>query len=73
MELGDELPTESGGGVSLDGDMKTSFSVDEAGQIGIKPFLLIVRTEQIVTEHRPTLTKSVTMNEYCRIHGVSSK
>ena len=57
MELGDELPTESGGGVSLDGDMKTSFSVDEASQIGIKPFLLIVRTEQIVTEHRPTLTK----------------
>ncbi len=41
----------------MDGDMKTSFSVDEAGQIGIKPFLLIVRTEQIVTEHRPTLTK----------------
>ena len=51
MELGNELQLQSRGRVPLDSYVKTSFSVDEAGQIGVEPFLLIVRTDQIVTAH----------------------
>jgi hypothetical protein len=51
VKLGDELHMQSRARVSLDCNVKTSFSVDEAGNIGIKPFLLIVRTDQIVTVH----------------------
>ena len=37
-----------------------------------RPFLLIVRTGRIFTAHDPPYEEGVTMNEYRRIHGVSS-
>ena len=38
----------------------------------IWPFLLIVRTERIVTDHAMTLGKGSHMDRYRRMHGVSS-
>ena len=35
-------------------------------------FLLIVRTDRIVTAHVATQSEGYDMNEYRRIHGVSS-
>jgi len=40
---------------------------------GTEPFLLIVRTGRIFTAHVFNLMKVCDMNEYRRIHGVSSK
>jgi hypothetical protein len=37
------------------------------------PFLLIVRTGQIFTTHVVTLRMRCDMDEYRRMHGVSSK
>ena len=50
-ELRHELETNTCGGVPLDRDMKRAFAVDEASKICIQPFLLIVRTDRIVTFH----------------------
>ena len=55
MELGDELPTGSRARVPLDRDVERTFSVDVAGYVGIKPFLLIDRTRHIVTAHATTV------------------
>jgi hypothetical protein len=59
MKLWYELEPKSRRRVSLDGDVKTAFSVDEAGQVGVKPFLLIVRTGQFVTAHTANPTPRV--------------
>ena len=44
MELGNELPSLLTSGIALDGDMKTPFAIDVAGDVRIQPFLLIDRT-----------------------------
>jgi hypothetical protein len=51
VELGHELPSGSRAGVPLNGDVKRTFSVYEARDVGIQPSLLIVRTRRIVTAH----------------------
>jgi hypothetical protein len=71
---------------STDRDIEASLSIDESGypvaQVarnliqparGTRPFLLIVRTGRIVTTHVVTLRTGCDVNEYRRIHGVSSK
>jgi hypothetical protein len=50
-ELRNELETSPRRGVPLDGDVKRALTVDEAGEVSIQPFLLIVRTDRIVTAH----------------------
>ena len=77
VELRHELPTNSGARVPLKRDMECAFAIDEASEVGIQPFLLIVRTDRIVTAHRHIVPegcaqRGVTVNEYRRILGVSS-
>ena len=72
VKLGHQLPTAAGARVSLDGDVKRSFSVDVTGYVSVEPFLLIARTDRIVTAHIWTLRRGSDMNEYRRILGVSS-
>jgi hypothetical protein len=55
VELRNELPTGSRRRVPLNGDVKRTFSVDVARNVGIQPFLLIDRTRCVVTFHAPTL------------------
>jgi hypothetical protein len=43
-KLGDQLPSDSGTRIPIDGDVERTFSVDIAGYVGVKPFLLIDRT-----------------------------
>ena len=44
MELGHELEANSGARVPLDGYVERPFSIHETSNVGIQPFLLIVRT-----------------------------
>lgn len=73
VELGHELEASSSARVPLNGYMKRAFAIDEASEVCIQPFLLIVRTDRIVTAHAGTLRRRCDMNEYRRILGVSSK
>ena len=59
VELRHELPTSSGARVPLECDVKRAFAIDEASKICIQPFLLIVRTDRIVTAHAVHPTKGV--------------
>ena len=57
VQLGHELPTASRARVALDRNMERAFAIDEASEIRIQPFLLIVRTGQIFTAHIRTLRR----------------
>jgi hypothetical protein len=73
VELGDQLPSGSGTRVPLECDVERAFAIDEASKICIQPFLLIVRTDRIVTAHADTLRMGCdSVGEYRRILGVSS-
>ena len=73
MELRNQLPAGPGAIVSADRYVERTFSIDKTRDICIQPFLLIVRTEWIVTAHRDTLGKGCDIyGEYHRILGVSS-
>ncbi len=63
MELGNELPSESGARIPLNGNMKRAFSIDITCDVGIQPFLLIVRTGRIFTAHAHTLDRGCDTNE----------
>ena len=63
MELRHELPTGSRTRVPLDGYVERPFSIHEACNVGIQPFLLIVRTDRIFTAHITTLMNRCDMNE----------
>jgi len=67
VELRYELPTGSRTRVPLDRHMERAFTIDETSEIRIQPFLLIVRTGQIVTAHVATVRSRCDMNEYCRM------
>src|SRR5437870_1014464 len=70
-----DLPAESAHLVSHHRDRKATFTVDEADDplLNTWPFLLIVRTGWIFTEHGHIFSRRCdTVNEYHRIHGVSS-
>jgi hypothetical protein len=56
VELWNQLPSQCGAGIPADRHMERSFSVDEARDVGIQPFLLIVRTGWIFTAHRRTIS-----------------
>ncbi len=49
MELRDELKPDPTGCVPLNRDREASFSVDVTSDVAIQPFLLIVRTQHVVT------------------------
>src|SRR5207253_10192629 len=69
-ELGLDLPAETTRWVPEDRNAEATFAVDEADDPLLEswPFLLIGRTERIVTAHRPIpYEQGVTMNEYRRI------
>ena len=51
MELRNELPTGSRTRIPLKRNVERPFAVNIAGDISIQSFLLIIRTERIVTEH----------------------
>ena len=51
MELGYELPSQPCRRIALDRDVKRTFSVDVSRYVGIQSFLLIFRTDRIVTAH----------------------
>jgi hypothetical protein len=57
VKFGNQLPPEPGARVPANRDVKRAFSVDEPRDIGIQPFLLIVRTGWIVTAHAFTLNR----------------
>ena len=57
MELRYELETSSSTRVPLDCDVKRAFAINEASEVGIQPFLLIVRTDRIFTAHTAHPTK----------------
>ena len=74
-ELRLDLPAETTRAVPEDRNAEASFAVDEADDPLLEswPFLLIGRTGRIVTAHRHTPYEAgATVNEYRRIHGVSS-
>lgn len=75
-ELVLDLPAEAAPCVLHDRDREAAFTIGEAGYPlrGTWPFLLIARTEQIVTAHRVQRISNPcdTTDEYCRILGVSS-
>jgi hypothetical protein len=74
-ELRLDLPAEATRGVPEDRNAEAALAVDEADDPLLEswPFLLIGRTERIVTAHcTPPYVQGVTVNEYRRIHGVSS-
>jgi hypothetical protein len=60
--------------IPKDRNTETAFAVDKADNpLRVYwPFLLIVRTERIVTTHVPTLEDGCHLDEYRRILGVSS-
>jgi hypothetical protein len=69
------LPTRASGAVPKDRNAEAAFAVDEADDPLREtwPFLLIVRTGRIFTTHAHTIrSRCNNMNEYRRIHGVSS-
>ena len=68
------LPAESTAVVSKDRNTEAAFTVDEADDPLLEswPFLLIDRTDRIVTAHAHTLRRGCDIDEYRRIHGVSS-
>jgi hypothetical protein len=55
VEFRDELPTGPRCRIPLNGDVKRTFSVDVARNVGVQPFLLIDRTRSVVTFHGSTL------------------
>jgi hypothetical protein len=59
MELRHELETSPSARVPLDCYVKRSLTVNEASEVSIQPFLLIVRTDRIVTAHAGHPTKGV--------------
>jgi len=73
-ELGLDLPSQATRAVAEDRNTEAPLAVDEADDplLGTWPFLLIARTGRIVTAHISTLRRGCDMNEYCRMHGVSS-
>ena len=68
------LPSATHTLVALDRTAEATFSVDEADDPLLYPwsFLLIVRTDRILTDHVITLEMGCDMNEYRRILGVPS-
>ncbi len=68
------LPAEPTAAVPEDRNAEAAFAVDEADDPLLEswPFLLIGRTDRIVTVHATTLGKGCDIDEYRRIHGVSS-
>jgi hypothetical protein len=68
------LPPATHALVALNRATETAFPVDEADDplLDAWPFLLIVRTGRIFTAHVVNLMMVCDMNEYRRIHGVSS-
>jgi hypothetical protein len=74
-ELRLDLPAEVTRWVPEDRNAEAALAVDEADDPLLEswPFLLIGRTGRIVTAHSRTLyEEDATVNEYRRIHGVSS-
>ncbi len=73
-EVGLDLPTQTTTAVPEDRNTEAAFAVDEADDPLLEtwPFLLIGRTGRIVTAHSHILKRGCDMNEYRRIHGVSS-
>ena len=69
-----DLPTQLRGVVPKERNTEATFAVDEADDPLREtwPFLLIVRTERIITLHAPTETDGCDASEYRRILGVSS-
>ena len=59
VELRHQLKSSLGARVPLQRYMERAFAIDEASEIRIQPFLLIVRTGQIVTVHVANPTKRV--------------
>ena len=57
VELGHELETSSSARVPLDCYVKRALAIDEASEVSIQPFLLIVRTDRIFTAHTLTLRR----------------
>jgi hypothetical protein len=55
MELRDELPTGPCTQIPLKRSVEQPFAVNIAGDISIQPFLLIIRTERIFTDHAITI------------------
>jgi hypothetical protein len=72
VELRDELPAQPRRGVPLYGDVEGPFSIDIARNVGIQPFLLIDRTQRVVTVHVATLAVANDMVSSIGMHGVSS-
>lgn len=68
------LPTETTTTVPEDRNTEAAFAVDEADDPLLEswPFLLIGRTDRIVTAHATSLRRACDIDEYRRIHGVSS-
>jgi hypothetical protein len=69
------LPTCAARAIPKDRNTEAAFAVDEADDPLREtwPFLLIVRTGRIFTIHAHTISSRCNnMNEYRRIHGVSS-
>jgi hypothetical protein len=69
-----DLPAEPTPGVPDHRDREAPFAVDKADDplLSTWPFLLIDRTGRIVTAHGNILRRGCDMNEYRRMHGVSS-
>jgi hypothetical protein len=69
-----DLPTQLRGVVPKERNTEATFAVDKADDPLREtwPFLLIVRTERIITLHVPTETDGCDASEYRRILGVSS-
>ena len=63
VELRYELPTQPSARIALNSNMKRTLAVDETGDVGIQPFLLIDRTRCIVTAHVRTLDMGSDKNE----------
>ena len=68
------LPAKRHRPIPEDRAAKTAFPIHETSNPSAVPesFLLIVRTERIVTTHVPTLEDGCHLDEYRRILGVSS-
>ena len=63
VELRYKLPSDSRTRVTLYRDVKRSFSVDVAGDVGIQSFLLIDRTRHFFTAHATTVEDECVKNE----------
>src|SRR5437588_12235329 len=59
---------------TVSGSVRHMVSEDSGSDVRIQPFLLIARTDRIVTAHRHSLRRGCdSKGEYRRILGVSSK